>query len=117
MAHDHQRSVQDPSLEREEHWFTRGEIRNMADSVGRADRHADLQNPEWQSAVQGALLELDQDKLRARVAAAEAAIFNRLQAISQNPDHQSERQAIEDALTTLRVLKREALGFPDWGKK
>lgn len=115
MAPDHQKSAHAPSLDREEHLFTRGE--NMADSVGSADCHEDLQNPGWQSAVQGALLELDKDKLRTRVAEAEAAVFNRLQAISRNPDHHSERQAIEDALITLRVLKREVLGFPDWEKK
>jgi hypothetical protein len=29
----------------------------------------------------------------------------------------AERQAIENALRNLRVLKRDALGFPDWEKK
>jgi hypothetical protein len=73
--------------------------------------------PHWQNEYQAALVELDREKLPQRVAAAEAAIFNRLQAISQSFDHQAERQAIEDALTALRVLKRDELGFPDWGKK
>jgi len=27
------------------------------------------------------------------------------------------RQAIEDALASLRVFKRDNLGFPDWEKK
>jgi len=31
--------------------------------------------------------------------------------------HNAERQAIEDALASLRVLKRDNLGFPDWEKK
>lgn len=52
-----------------------------------------------------------------RVKAVEAAIFNRLQVISGSNDNQAERQAIEDALAGLRVLKRDSLGFPDWGKK
>jgi hypothetical protein len=73
--------------------------------------------PEWQNEYAAALVELDREKLSERVAASEAAIFNRLQAISQSSDHQAERQAIEDALTALRVLKRDELGFPDWGKK
>jgi hypothetical protein len=73
--------------------------------------------PEWQNEYAAALVELDREKLSERVAAAEAAIFNRLQAISQSSDHKAERQAIEDALTALRVLKRDELGFPDWGKK
>ena len=73
--------------------------------------------PEWQNEFRAALLELDIEKLRERVAAAETAIFNRLQAISQGSNHAAERQAIEDALASLRVLKRDNLGFPDWEKK
>jgi len=73
--------------------------------------------PTWQHEYQAAVLELDRKKLAERVAASETAIFNRLQVISQSSDHQAERQAIEDALAALRVLKRENLGFPDWGKK
>ena len=76
-----------------------------------------LEYPDWQRPLQEALVELDNDKLKARVAAAEVAIFNRLQAISQSTNHQPEREAIENALTSLRVLKRESLGFPDWEKK
>jgi hypothetical protein len=73
--------------------------------------------PEWQNEFRGALLELNREKLRERIATAEAAIFKRLQAISHDPDHAAERQAIEDALASLRVLKRDVLGFPDWGEK
>src|SRR5205807_9128093 len=49
--------------------------------------------PEWQHEYQAALLELDTEKLRERVAAAQTAIFNRLQAISQGRNHTAERQA------------------------
>jgi hypothetical protein len=73
--------------------------------------------PEWQNQYQAALVELDREKLSERLAAAETAIFNRLQSIAQSSDHQAERQAIEDALAGLRVLTREKLSFPDWGKK
>jgi len=73
--------------------------------------------PEWQNELRAALLELDREKLRERIATAGAAIFKRLQAISHDPNHITERQTIEDALTSLRVLKRDVLGFPDWGKK
>jgi hypothetical protein len=62
-------------------------------------------------------LELDRAKLPERVAAVETAIYKRLQAIAQSSDYQAERQAIEDALASLRVLKRDSLGFPDWEKK
>ena len=66
--------------------------------------------PEWQHEFQAALLELDRKKLLERVTAAETAIFNRIQAIS--PSHAAERQAIEDALANLRVLRRDNLGLP-----
>ena len=65
---------------------------------------------EWQNEYQAALLELDRKKLLERVTAAETAIFNRIQAIS--PEHAAERQAIEDALANLRVIRRENLGLP-----
>jgi hypothetical protein len=73
--------------------------------------------PEWQHEYQAALLELDREKLLERVTAAETAIFNRTQAMSQSADGLAERQPIEDALANLRVLKRDNLGFPDWRKK
>ena len=66
--------------------------------------------PEWQNEYQVALLELERKKLLERVKAAETAIFNRIQAIS--PEHAAERQAIEDALANLRVIRRENLGLP-----
>jgi len=78
---------------------------------------SEIRYPEWQPEYQAALLELDTEKLRERVAAAETAIFNRLQAISHSSDAHAERQAIEDALASLRVLKRDNLWFPDWEKK
>ena len=56
-------------------------------------------------------------KLFQRVVEAEVAVFNRLQTMSHNPDSHAERQAIEDALATLRVYKRDKLGFADWEKK
>ena len=55
-------------------------------------------------------LELDRKKLLERVTAAETAIFNRIKAIL--PNHAAERQAIEDALASLRVLRRDNLGLP-----
>lgn len=73
--------------------------------------------PEWQPEYQAALLELDPKQLMDRVKAAETAIFNRLQVISGTNDSSAERQAIEDALAGLRVLKRDSLGYPDWEKK
>jgi hypothetical protein len=77
----------------------------------------DFNYPEWQTPLLDALVELDKEKLKAKVAAAETALFNRQQALASDADHRAERQAIEDAFATLRVLKRDQLGFPDWHKK
>jgi hypothetical protein len=74
-----------------------------------------LRYPWWQKPYQEALIEIDNDKLRERVAAAESAILNRLQAMSPNRDTLGERQAIEDALASLRYLKRETLASTSCG--
>ncbi len=73
--------------------------------------------PEWQAEYLAALVELDPKTLFERITVAETAIFNRLQAVSHHSDGHAERQAMEDALLSLRVLKRDNLGFPDWEKK
>jgi len=72
--------------------------------------------PTWQHEYQAALVELDREKLKERVEAAEAAIYRRLQHLSQKSDDFTERQVIDDALHSLRVLKRDELKYPDWEK-
>jgi hypothetical protein len=69
-----------------------------------------LDHPDWQKPYLEALV-ADDSELQERIIAAETAIFNRLQAISQSSENQAERQAIADALRALRVLKRQA-GLP-----
>jgi len=81
---------------------------------------SDLPYPAWQPEYRAALLEVDPKKLLELVHAAEGAIFNRLQELAQSsdsPDNKAERQAIQDALSNLRVLQREKLSFPDWKKE
>ena len=73
-----------------------------------------LRYPEWQRPYQAALLEVDPKKLAERVAEAEVAIFNRLQALSQSQDGHGERQAIQNAIGGLKGIKRDMLNFPDW---
>ena len=77
---------------------------------------SNLRYPTWQREYEASLLETDPKKLLERVHAAEDAIFNRLQELSHsdNPDHKAERQAIEDAIASLRVLKTEKLNYSDW---
>jgi hypothetical protein len=72
--------------------------------------------PQWQNEYAAALLETDPQKLSERVEAAETAIYKRRQELSQNSEHHTERHVIEDALQSLRVLKKKELGFPDWEK-
>ena len=63
---------------------------------------------------QEALIELDREKLKEKVAAAEAMVFQRLQEIADRTDAQAERQALMDVTSSLRFLKRDVLKFPDW---
>jgi len=65
----------------------------------------DLRFPEWQPEYKAAILEADMAKLLDRVAAAEAAIRQRMRAIFGRSDGDVERQAIGKALSALTVLK------------
>lgn len=77
--------------------------------------------PSWQSDVQAAVNEANPEMLLARVHTAEISIFNRLQELgkfpAQDESHQRERESLAEALETLRRLKRDRLGFPDWTQK
>jgi|SRR5579871_91540 hypothetical protein len=66
-------------------------------------------NAGWRELYKQVLLEVDEKKLRHRIAAAETAISNRLGTISGVSNHFAERQAIEDALSSLSALKRISL--------
>ena len=68
----------------------------------------------WQKPLRETLVEANPDKLKARVAEAEAAIFLRLQALAQSSNGAVEKQALQDASQLLLSLKKEALKFPDW---
>ena len=66
--------------------------------------------PEWQQAYQAALLEVNPAKLGDRIIVAHAAIqAYRDQAANNNSD--VDHEALSDALSNLRVLRREA-GLP-----
>jgi hypothetical protein len=78
-------------------------------------RHSStLRYPEWQRPYQAALLELDPKKLAKHMEEAEAAIFKRLQQLSQSQGGQVEREVIEGAISALKILKRDSLNLPDW---
>jgi len=73
-----------------------------------------LRFPQWQPQYQAALMELNHILLLGRVTEAEYAIFERLQSLEGTPNCESrfnELLAIEDALASLRLLKREQADF------
>jgi hypothetical protein len=69
-----------------------------------------LRYPQWQGEYQAVLLELDNQKLLERIAAAETAILVRVQAFAKWPMARRERQAIDDSLRCLRILKNNVWG-------
>lgn len=79
---------------------------------------SELKYPKWQEPYQQAMLELEPGKLQQKVLDAEAAIYRRLQQLTDGEAHTDgaweERLAIDDAISSLRVLQVEKLKFPDW---
>jgi hypothetical protein len=69
---------------------------------------------DWQKPFHEALVEPEPDKLKGKVAEAEAAIFLRFQELAQSSNGAAEKQALQDASQLLLSLKREVLKFPDW---
>jgi hypothetical protein len=65
----------------------------------------DFKFPEWEPQYKAAILEVNHAKLLELVAAAEAAIRQRMRAIFGRSDGDTERQAIGKALSALSVLK------------
>ncbi len=89
----------------------RGEIRDVQSGDHSPETEAepmdDLRYPEWQEPFRQALLEVNRERLNERLNSMETAIVRRMDAISDNPAHRDECQAIRDALSTIRILKRE----------
>jgi len=73
---------------------------------------SELKYPNWQAPLREAVLEFDREKLAERIQKLKGLIFDRLEAMSSETDHQDERQALADAISTLRVLKAEKLSKP-----
>ena len=85
----------------------------MTTAIELGDHFEDLRYPNWQKPVQEALVELDREKLRERIAAAERAISQRLEAMERSQADRAEREAMQQALASLRVVKKESVSFPD----
>jgi hypothetical protein len=67
----------------------------------------------WKVAAEKATGELDVEKFRYHVLAAEAAIFFRLQELPDSLDHTEERSEIDAVLAELLELKIRKLGWPN----
>jgi hypothetical protein len=74
----------------------------------------ELKYPQWQAQVQEAILEFDREKLREKLERVETSILERLRELQFGPDGHDEREAIDDALSTLRIIKTDRLAYPDW---
>jgi hypothetical protein len=67
--------------------------------------------PTWQPQCESALTEVDSDKLKAKIAAAEEAIFRRGLELKTN-GNDPERRAMLQAARQLRALMVAVLGYP-----
>jgi len=68
---------------------------------------------EWKKIFQEALVEVNPEKLKEKIAESEVAISQRLQALDSAPDGVEELRALQDASNALLVLKRELQKSPD----
>jgi hypothetical protein len=76
---------------------------------------SELKYPSWQSPLQEAILEFDRETLAKKIHEVETLMVERFLEISSDADHHDERQALSDATTILRGLKKAKLSYPDWG--
>lgn len=69
----------------------------------------------WKNLVADAVAESSPKMLQEKIALAEAAIFERLQALAANSHPQSaEIRELREASAALLALKTDVLKFPDW---
>jgi len=68
----------------------------------------------WSQTFSDAIEEKDPQKLQEKVAAAEAAIFSRLQGLARSNGAEAEIIALRKASDTLLSMKTDVLKFPDW---
>ena len=74
----------------------------------------ELKFPEWQARLQELILEFDREKLLEKIQSMEAVIFERLQRLGKGSDGHDEKVALSDALSLVRIVKRDRLEFHDW---
>jgi hypothetical protein len=74
---------------------------------GKTVSDSELKYPSWQTPLRETLLEVDPKKLAKKIQGVEALISERLHAMASGTDHHDEREAIADAASILRVLKKD----------
>jgi hypothetical protein len=74
----------------------------------------ETKSSEWQAVLQELKRETDPEKLSAKLQEVEGLILDRLQELYRKDDDSEEHEALKEALSTLRIVKRDKLGFPDW---
>jgi hypothetical protein len=75
---------------------------------------SELKYPEWQAPLQDVILELNREKLAEKAQKVEMLMGERLQQLRERDDSRDEQEAIHYALSVLRGIKRDKLGYPDW---
>ncbi len=72
----------------------------------------ELKYPGWQLPLQDLILEVDRAKLREKMQRMEAMIFERLQQLPDGNDSLAESEALNNALSVLRVHAARKTQFP-----
>jgi hypothetical protein len=73
-----------------------------------------LKYPEWQASLQDVILEFNREKLAEKAQKVEMLMSERLQQLRERDGSCDEQEAIRYALSVLRSIKRDKLGYPDW---
>jgi hypothetical protein len=74
----------------------------------------ELKYPGWQAALREVILEFNREKLAEKAQQVEMLMAERLQQLRERDDRRDEQEAIRYALSVLRGIKRDKLGYPDW---
>jgi hypothetical protein len=75
-----------------------------------------MNHSDWYRTYTAALLELNPARLSSRIHEAETAISLRTQNLGEDSDSSREREAMADALTSLRALQKNPPRHPDLGQ-
>jgi hypothetical protein len=70
---------------------------------------SELKFPEWQAPLQDLLLEFNRAKLEEQIQRVEALITQRIQQLPRSGGGHEERDAINHALSLLRMIKEDRL--------